>query len=639
MPFEYRALTANCGNDSIGTLATNEITQLLQGAKSLDFIVINCQEVDFGKTQRQLEEAIKKGYKVTCLGKMVTHTKPSTQFHSGTGMATFVIHKEDILIQVEQSKEVRRKNSRFSGSGYNKGGVITDFVVSKKIDETIEELRVQAISGHLDSTSTNKRNLDWHNLHKAKTTQAVHTWPDLIKACPSLIISGYDANTRNKLEEGREVNLLVERPDDPEIQALSRAAFGGRQFSIAITYDKTKDQIEDLKRPGYSSRGMLDYLAILDGSSNLDLTVGEAASFGLEDSTARDHHILISPPQAYAKPDTEFKQVRDHIASRLEPVAPQLAAKLRALTGTDSDQLVLITTYNKYLSRSGLLNKAIELHNQKLAVYTHLTNTSFTQSPELKNHLKEVLFAKVHWCEGSPKMIAAQQSLMHALVDSLKHCNYEEGIIKRLNWHKKLQSELELGLGENQEQSPKLNATEMFKKFTLDDYIKTRENFAQTLANYNPGKDDPRGQKFKQAGANILNKLDAIQADKSPCFSNYKTLDLLTRVALESEKACTMVSKNSEYDPQILTSLSELAEATGKKSSPLWKALCLALNGLITLVAKIFCIPLEKLIDKTKTQEDKLLNAVTVYKSSLQDIFDNSSKPENDNGIDPQISI
>ena len=54
--FRYRAMTANCGNETLGTLASGEIAALLKTPLKtpLDFCVINCQEVHFDKAKKEL---------------------------------------------------------------------------------------------------------------------------------------------------------------------------------------------------------------------------------------------------------------------------------------------------------------------------------------------------------------------------------------------------------------------------------------------------------------------------------------------------------------------------------------------------------------------------------------------------------
>ena len=224
MPFKYRAITANCGNDVIGKKASEQIAERMH-EDDADFYVINCQEVSFESTKRQLQKAVGEGYTVVCLKNMTTHTKLSTQFHSGTGIATFVIHKNNLAIDLQTAQEARRSSHR--SSGYNKGGLITDFTVTRsKGDGTQEKIQIQAVSGHLDSNDTQKRTKDWHNINQA-IAREVTDWNSLVSACADLRVSGYDANTRNKLtEEGAAVNLwrVPGGASTPEIQALHQAA-------------------------------------------------------------------------------------------------------------------------------------------------------------------------------------------------------------------------------------------------------------------------------------------------------------------------------------------------------------------------------------------------------------------------------
>jgi hypothetical protein len=73
MTLKYRSITANCGNDSLGPKATLKITeQLTEGTESLDFCVINCQEVNVNKTRQELQLAVGEQFTVTCVGRMVS---------------------------------------------------------------------------------------------------------------------------------------------------------------------------------------------------------------------------------------------------------------------------------------------------------------------------------------------------------------------------------------------------------------------------------------------------------------------------------------------------------------------------------------------------------------------------------------
>ena len=164
MPFTYQAITANCGNDGIGARASATIAaQIL--THETDFIVINCQEVDFDKAKRQLEEALgpDSGYTVTLLGKMVTHTKPLTQFHDNTGIGSYIIHKNTLSVVASQPELARRGEH---GTSFNKGGMVTDFSV-RDLSTLDNVVRLQAVSGHLDSSKISERTADWHKINVA----------------------------------------------------------------------------------------------------------------------------------------------------------------------------------------------------------------------------------------------------------------------------------------------------------------------------------------------------------------------------------------------------------------------------------------------------------------------------------------
>lgn len=142
MSFTYRTITANCGNDTLGNNASNDIHLLLQDDKA-DFFVLNCQETHFEKTQEQLRNSLPDGYQVKCLKQMPTHTKWDTQLRQTTGMATFVIYKDNVTVDLVSYREARRNSNRINGgSGYNKGGLVTHFTVtrSKKEENSNEEM-------------------------------------------------------------------------------------------------------------------------------------------------------------------------------------------------------------------------------------------------------------------------------------------------------------------------------------------------------------------------------------------------------------------------------------------------------------------------------------------------------------------
>lgn len=613
-PFTYRAVTANCGNDAIGTAASAQITQLLTEGQGLDFIVINCQEVDFEKTRLQLERLSKeKGYSVACLANMVTHTKPATQFHKNTGIATYIIHKSDLSVHTESAIVVRRDSKRFSGSRYNKGGVVTDFTVTRKAGEPEEEcIKIQSISGHLDSRKSHKRNEDWLNLHKASATEQVESWDALVAASPDLKISGYDANTRDKLEGDYAINLLMDRPDDPEVQVFHRAPFADRHFSSELTYSKLgKGSIADAKRPGYATQGMLDYVGVADGSEpQKTITTEEVINLGIEPSTQRDHSVLISPAQEY-RAKSAFEVVKGQIASRLHHVAPQLAQDIRNLPEEEPSKQQLVHIYNAYLSTNGLLNKAIALQTQKWELFNRLSGAKFLSSDDVKKQLTDTLFKDTHWCEGSPETLATKQQLAQVLMESLSGCQQESGITARLKWYRAVEAQIN--------EHPELDPVRAFTEQAIAEYIDTRRQFGKALQHYEH-RDDPLHKNFQEAGANVLAHLDSIAPPDpellSQQYSDIDSIDKLTRIARACQGACAEIHSSKEQVSQITRELTNLSQESAGRASSLWRALSSALNTFIQGLAAIV-----GLIPKTLNsgnQQEHLANSIADYKSRLQ---------------------
>lgn len=202
MTFKYRVLTANCGNDVIGAEASARIASQLKQDQA-DFYVINAQEISFAKTLQQLQEAVGEKYTVVQTKPMVTHTKFATQIHQKIGIVTFIIHKKELKVDLQDSQKVRRSNSRRDGGAYNKGGLVSNFEISRDN----QKFKIHSISGHLDSNNPAKRTRDWHNINKAMEKE-VTGWEELVAASPHLRLSGYDANTRNKISPQKGVTNL-----------------------------------------------------------------------------------------------------------------------------------------------------------------------------------------------------------------------------------------------------------------------------------------------------------------------------------------------------------------------------------------------------------------------------------------------
>lgn len=357
MNFKFRVITANCGNDAIGSTASVVIaTNLI--ADDADFYVINCQEVAFDKTLQQLQEAVGPDYTVAISDKMTTHTKLSTQFHSDTGIASFVIHKKNLKVDLAPSQLARRNTSRLTvGSGYNKGGLITDIVITSEK----ENIKVQTVSGHLDSEDIKSRSNDWYSLNQ-KLAKEVSNWDELVRVIPHLRLSGYDANTRNKLNAKTSSNLWL-TPSAPELQALYQASLAGQHFSRESTYKTNQDnisQLPDKKRPGYAKGGMLDFVGVANGrDSSTEITQEEVIKIGLEEGTERDHDVILSPLQQYETFADDFDLVKGQIAIRLARIAPELTKEIIGLDKNDINKARLLQVYQLFLRPRGLLNHAL----------------------------------------------------------------------------------------------------------------------------------------------------------------------------------------------------------------------------------------------------------------------------------------
>lgn len=534
MSFKYRAITANCGNDAIGQVASQQITDLLKEDKA-DFFILNCQEADFDKTKQQLESQLPKGYKVACLSQMATHTKLETQFHSNTGIASFIIYKEDLTLSSINAVEARRETSRLTGSGYNKGGLVTDLIITRPDGES---LKVQTVSGHLDASNVLKRNHDWHTLYKA-TLKNVNTWDDLVHVCPHLLISGYDANTRNKLDEESNEKNMWNSPDDyPEIQGLYHAALGGVLYSGQYTYNHVRDPLDlsDPKRPGYAARGMLDFVGISDGRTFKENVIADKQVIQIqpEIGTERDHSVIISHVQEYIG-FSPFEQVRNQVASRLQGVSSQLASEVRALNEEDQDKLLEI--YKNYLNPNQLLDKAISLHTKKLESFNHLQNAAFLKNSALLQELSDALFAE--WFTGNAEKDKKKQDLTQAFLASLNHCTHESGIRARLD----LYQELDAKINKNEP----INEVDEFRGLAVNQYIKFYNSFAKTLEK--ESKNIVPYENLKQSGMNVLKQLDMIVPHDDPkALSKLdpKKLDTLSRIVEQCGNAYAKLGQEKE---------------------------------------------------------------------------------------------
>lgn len=623
MPFKYRAITANCGNDAIGEQASRKISELLT-VDEADFFIINCQETDFDKTKKQLENTIPNNYKVACSHQMPTHTKLGTQFHFNTGITSFIIYKNDLTVTSDNSIEARRESSRIKGkSGYNKGGLVTDFTVTRT---TGERLKIQAISGHLDAASILKRNQDWQTLYQA-TLKKISTWNELVEFYPDLVLSGYDANTRNKFDHQGKYSDMWDKPEDyPEIHALYHASLAAACYSRELTYGhdvRAPQDLRDPKRPGYAALGMLDFVGVSDGRMfeqkvNTDEKVIQIKP---EPSTERDHSVIISPIQEYTAPSA-FERIKDHVASRLQGVAPNLAHQIRAFNDNENERIKLVEIYKNYLNPNALLDKAIGLHTKKLECFNRLENALFLKNrDQLLQNIKNVLFGK--WFTGDAQIDRKKQKLMFALLDSLNSCTHESGISARLNLYR----ELEYQITNNQS----IDAVRTFKNLAVILYIDTYESFKAILA------DKRTDETLKERGANVLKQLDVIAHHNDPVALNKLTpqkLNTLTRIVEQCRKASECLGREGEEPQQAIEELTQLSDEARGSTSVFWRALGDCLDLFVRLVSF-----LSRLISKGETptdaehtsleivQDKRLSDSILNYKITLKNMI-----PEDENG-------
>ncbi|MDP3561109.1 MAG: hypothetical protein Q8R83_02890 [Legionellaceae bacterium] len=394
MHLKYRAMSANCGNSSFGNIATKTIVDRIKLEKS-DFYVINCQEVGHSTVTTQLLSCLKNSnYNVSCVGSMHTITKPSEFFSGRSGIASFIIYDATkFTVENLKCKELRRNNSRFAGTAYNKGGVRT--LVTLKDKTTTESVTLEIISGHLDSNEPDMRALDWSGIQRgiAYPVSEVPDFEQLALIIPNIRLSGYDANTRNRfVEEHTTVNIW--ESNATELQAFIQFPLGGKRFSHDSTYTNTENAAliasTSKKRIGQTEGGMLDFVDVLDGTSSENIIRTEVI-LPNDKTTYRDHAVVISEQLEYTKP-APFNHVIQQMAAMLEPAAPELAKNIRCMEENIQSKSALVALYHVFLSSDqGLLHKEMELFVDKLALVLY-TSKRKADNTTLVDEMKSELF-------------------------------------------------------------------------------------------------------------------------------------------------------------------------------------------------------------------------------------------------------
>ncbi|HHF7366609.1 TPA: hypothetical protein ACPSKY_001727 [Legionella bozemanae] len=634
MSFNYRSITANCGNDTLGEDASSTIIQLFL-EDDADFFVINCQEAHFEKTQKQLKDMLPEGYSVKCLSQMATHTKLDTQILPTTGMATFVIHKAGLDVNVKGDPvEARRESSRLSGAGYNKGGLVTNFTVTRSADPensiSEESIKVQAVTGHLDAGDVVKRNQDWLNLYRA-TVKDVTDWDELVDACPDLLLSGYDANTRNKFNKKDKVETKIwDKPEQyPELHALHLLSMAAAKYSKDETYSHIKrDQetdeevIADPKREGDAARGTLDFVTIYDGTldpnqSRKKIDKDATEEVGIDTDSKRDHHVIISPCQTPILLH-EFDRVKNLMAARLSGVAPDIAAKILTITEGDNEKdkekarRQLVTYYKQYLGPNGFLDKAVDLHIRKLECFQRIMNDP--QNNYLEKGLKKDLFGELQWCAGEPEQLKAKQKLMDQFLDSLAECEHASGIEARLVCYLDLKQQIIEG-----KKIEEINPAEAFRDSAVEAYQNLYMAFAESLNKQTDANSD-----LQNAMGKILIRLNAIvnHSDEAALKNmEPKKLDLLTHIVAQCHNSVTLLQAGEVQEMEkINAELISLSDKAMGSSSSVWRALADTVKLFVSLISK-------KLVDQVGIVQDKKLSDSIIkynsalYKSALKEII------------------
>lgn len=402
MNLKYRAITANCGNSTLGETATNRISNVVSQEKG-DFYIINCQEVDHDRTLVELKNSLlkEKDYEVVRLSHIHTITKPSEILSGKTGIATFCIYnKNNLDLEITDQKNARRTNFTV-GKGYSKGGVITEVVLKSK-EEPSSSISLETVSAHLDSNNMTLRALDWYNIHKslAKESKNITDFSQLAAAMPNIRVSGYDANTRNKLGEDGEFKGNIWKNNDYEVNGFKQAALGGTRFSAESTYksyDPTCLQEESEKRKGYTKGGMLDFVDVLDGKQSEGNIITEGIEvIPPEKDQGRDHAVIMSNLMVY-EIESPFENTKNQMSAMLAIAAPKLATELRNMLDNPSNRIRLVQIYQSYLSQEGLLLAELKFFEKKLG----FIDATLKSEPAVNKDSRDTFFFEYKKEEGA----------------------------------------------------------------------------------------------------------------------------------------------------------------------------------------------------------------------------------------------
>ncbi|KTD65517.1 hypothetical protein [Legionella spiritensis] len=415
MPLTLKAITLNCGNSGPGKKASRDIIQSITD-NDTDLTLLHCQETDFNKAVKQLRKSLNndENYEITVLHQMVTHTKLSTQFHHSTGIMTIAIHKKNINIE-HHDQEVRRGKSRFS-SAYNKGGIFSRLTIQKRNDEKPGKTYVLDLTNaHLDAFTDATRAQDWANLHNTRAnTISANSFEELCETIPDMVITGFDANTRNHLiKKDGALSSKSSWSDNPQpaMHSLLMAPMGNHRFSYDSTYKTNTPSVlrkPDKNRPSYARGGMLDLVAYNDvdwvrEQLYNEVPVTEEAEIIIPPvkNGSRDHAVIGSPDIPISKYTRDFDKVRDYIACSLFQAAPRLTSYILDddFIELDENKDYLLHIYNAYLTPDGLMQRRLQLQSDSLQ---WLANSEKTTDPKTHALFRRKLFPGFQpWLEST----------------------------------------------------------------------------------------------------------------------------------------------------------------------------------------------------------------------------------------------
>lgn len=391
--FTCLGITANCGNDSIGSVAISNVIDQLGVKNPPTTMVLNLQEVDLNKSLTEINSQLAEfnkanntNYSVAASELMMTRTKPwpLRVLFGYTGIASIAIYDANtVTAEFSDAEHVRRKNPWFiAGTAANKGGLKSRLHINYHHQQA-DPITIDCLSGHLDSKYPTKRLIDWAKLKKSTAIDA-DSWVSLVEQVPHLHISGYDANTRNLIIEDEIVNPWSENYHG-ETRPFLIAPMGDTLYSAGSTYKNDRKDVTtlaDKKRVGYTKGGSLDFVAIQNNTHNKYkapktgfLYSDAAMTIDPEEKSERDHTIIGSNI-IQLEDATDFDRVKHYLIKQLQVVCPTLVKELSILEESKANRQILLNVQQTFLSSDGLINRQLNMPLSEVVENKQLTHAS-----------------------------------------------------------------------------------------------------------------------------------------------------------------------------------------------------------------------------------------------------------------------